>query len=139
MPRSRARGFTLAEVLVATAILVTIAAGSAQLFAIAIRHGVASRQQLAMSAAASRKIDELAESIARTGAPATPVGALDRGVDGYADLVTENGAALQRRWVIAPLDAYSATAVVIVIRIVPVASRAAPDLEIATIREGGVR
>src|SRR5436190_18013138 len=63
MPRSLSRGFTLVEVLVATALLVTIAAGTAQMFAIAIRHGVASRQQLAMSLAASRKIDELAEVI----------------------------------------------------------------------------
>ena len=137
MPRSRSRGFTLAEVLVATAILVTIAAGSAQLFAIAIRHGVAARQQLAMSIAASRKLDELAESVAGTGVPATTIGALDRAADGFSDVTVEAGASLQRRWLIAPLTTYGATAVVIVIRIVPVASRAASDFEIATIREGG--
>jgi prepilin-type N-terminal cleavage/methylation domain-containing protein len=129
------RGFTLVEVLVATAILVTIAAGSAQLFAIAIRHGVAARQQLAMSVAASRKIDELAESVARNGVPAAPMGALDRSVGGFSDVTIECGATLERRWLIAPVTSYSATAVVIVIRILP-ASRAAPDLEVATIREG---
>jgi prepilin-type N-terminal cleavage/methylation domain-containing protein len=136
MPPSSTRGFTLVEVLVAAAILVTIAAGSAELFAIAIRHGVAARQQLAMSVAASSKIDEIAESVARSGVPATAMGALDRAVEGFSDVTVECGASLQRRWLIAPLDSYSATAVVIVIRIVPVA-RAAPDLEMATIRESG--
>ena len=136
MLQPRTHGFTLVEVLVATAILVTIAAGSAQLFAIAIRHGAASRQQLAMSVAASRKIDELAEIVARGSVPAA-MGALDNAVEGFSDVTVECGATLQRRWVIAPLDAYSATAVVIVVRVVPLASRAAADLEVATIREGG--
>ena len=138
MPRSSSSGFTLVEVLVATAILVTVAAGSAQLFTIAIRHNVAARQQLAMSVAASRKIDELAESIARNGVPAAATGAVDRAIEGFSDVTVECGASLQRRWLVAPLTSYTATAVVIVIRIVPVASRAAPDLEVATIREGGV-
>jgi prepilin-type N-terminal cleavage/methylation domain-containing protein len=137
MRPSSSRGFTLVEVLVATAILVTIAAGTAQLFAIAIRHGVASRQQLAMSVAASRKIDEIAESVARGGVPPAAMGALDDAVEGFSDVTIECGASLQRRWVIAPLDAYSATAVVIVVRVVPLAMRAAADLEVATIREGG--
>jgi prepilin-type N-terminal cleavage/methylation domain-containing protein len=135
MPRSPVRGFTLVEVLVATGILVTVAAGSAQLFAIAIRHGVASRQQLAMSVAATRKIAELAESVARGVAPPSQVGAVDRAVAGFSDVTIESGASLERRWLIAPLGSYSATAVVIVVRIVPLASRAAPDLEVATIRE----
>lgn len=139
MPRSPQRGFTLVEVLVATAILVTMAAGSAQLFAIAIRHGVASRQQLAMSLAASRKIDELTEIVARGGALSAAGGAVDRAVDGFSDVTVDAGASLQRRWAIVPLDAYSATAVVIVLRVVPVAPRAAADLEVATIREAGAR
>ena len=136
MKRSRTAGFTLVEVLVATAILVTVAAGTAQLFAVAIRHNAASRQQLAMSLVASRKIDEIGESVARSPAPATPMGALDRAIDGFSDLTTECGASFQRRWTIAPLGDYSATAVVIVVRVVPVAFRATPDLEVATIREG---
>jgi Tfp pilus assembly protein PilV len=137
MRRSPATGFTLVEVLVATGLLVTVAAGSAQLFAIAIRQGVASRQQLAMSIAASRKIDELTESIARGAAPASATGAVDRAANGYSDVTIECGASLQRRWLIAPLGTYSATAVVIVIRVVPMAARAAPDFEVATIREAG--
>src|SRR4051812_17255766 len=135
MRRCSIKGFTLVEVLVATAILLTIAAGSAQLFAIAIRQGMASRQQLAMSVAASRKIDELAAIVAQGGVPASAIGAVDRAVEGFSDVTIEWGASLQRRWLIAPLDSYSATAFVIVIRIVPVAARAAPDLEVATIRE----
>lgn len=138
MPRSSSRGFTLVEVLVATAILVTVAAGSAQLFAIAITHNVAARQQLAMSVAASRKIDELADMVAHGSVPAAPIGAVDRAIDGFSDVTVECGASLQRRWLIAPLASYSATAVVIIVRIVPVSSRAAPEIEVATIREGGV-
>ena len=137
MQPSRSHGFTLIEVLVAAAILVTIAAGSAQLFAIALRHTIAARQQLAMSVAASRKIDELAERVAHDGVPAAAMGALDRPVAGFSDITIECGASLERRWLIAPLGSYSATAVVIVVRIVPAAARAAPDLEVATIREGG--
>ena len=137
MLRSRTNGFTLVEVLVATGILVTIAAGSAQLFAVAIRHGVAARQQLAMSVAASRKIDELAASVARNAAPSTATGALDGAVEGFSGVTFECGASFQRRWTIAPLAAYSATAVVILVRVVPIASRAAPDLEVVTIREAG--
>ena len=133
----RSRGFTLVEVLVASAILVTIAAGTAQLFAIAIQHGIAARQQLAMSIAASRKIDELAGSVAQAGVPAAASGAVDRAVDGFSDMTTECGVLLQRRWTIAPLDAYSATAVVIVVRVLPAAARTVPDIEVATIREGG--
>jgi hypothetical protein len=126
------------EVLVATGLLVTVAAGSAQMFAIAIRQGVASRQQLAMSIASSRKIDELAERVAHDAVPASAAGALDRAVEGYSDVTVEGGVSLQRRWLIAPLGAGSATTVVIVVRIVPSAVRAAPDLEVATIREARV-
>jgi len=138
MLRSPSRGFTLVDVLVAMGLLVTVAAGSAQLFAIAIRQGVASRQQLAMSIASSRKIDELAERVAHDAVPASAAGALDRALDGYSDVTVEGGVLLQRRWLIAPVGVGTATAVVIVVRIVPVAVRAAPELEVATIREAAV-
>ena len=55
----RSSGFTLIEVTIATSLLVVIALGSAQLFVLAIRHNVAARQQLVMTLAAARKVDDL--------------------------------------------------------------------------------
>ena len=133
----RARGFTLIEVLVATAILVTVAAGTAQLLAVAIRHGAASRQQLAMSIAASRKIDEIAEMVRGGPAPPASIGAVDVAVGGYSDITSEAGARIERRWLIAPLPDYSATAVVIVVRLIPVARHAAAGIDVVTMREAG--
>jgi prepilin-type N-terminal cleavage/methylation domain-containing protein len=138
MPRDRSAGFTLIEVLVATGILVTVAAGTAQLFAIAIRHDVAARQQLAMSLAASAKLDALAASVAAAATPAAGAGAVDRAVDGFTDTIVAAGASFERRWIVAPLPAYSATAVVIVVRVLPLARSATPDFEIAGVREAGV-
>lgn len=135
----RARGFTLIEVLVATGILVTVAAGSAQLFAVAIRQDVAARQQLAMSAAASAALDAIGADVALAPPPVQIGGAVDRAVIGYRDTTLWQGAALERRWMIAPLPAYSATAVVIVVRVVPLASTTAGDLEVMTIREARAR
>jgi prepilin-type N-terminal cleavage/methylation domain-containing protein len=55
MERQRsARGFTLIEVTIAIGLLVVIAAGSAQMFAVAIRHNVLARQHRVMSLAAAR-------------------------------------------------------------------------------------
>ena len=135
MPQSRSRGFTLVEVLVATGILVTVAAGTAQLFAIAIRHDIAARQQLGMSLAASSKLDELAASVAARPMPAWSAGAVDRAIPGFIDSIQSGGASFQRRWLIAPLAVYSGTAVAIVVRVIPVAGNATPDFEIATIRQ----
>jgi prepilin-type N-terminal cleavage/methylation domain-containing protein len=134
----QSRGFTLIEVLIATGLLVTVAAGTAQLFAIAIRHNIASRQQLAMSIALSRKIDEIAEAVGRAPAPAAAGGALDRASEGFSDVTVEAGARIERRWLVAPLSGYSATAVVIVVRAAPVAAYAAAPIEVTTIREAGV-
>jgi len=139
MPSARAGGFTLVEVLVATAILVTVAAGSAQLFAIAIRHDVAARQQLVMSMAATAKLEEIAAVVSADTMPAARVGAVDRAMEGYSDTVTASGASFERRWVVAPLSEYSATAVVIVVRVVPRAVHAALEIEAATIREARAR
>jgi len=57
--RSSVDGFTLLEVTIATSLLVVIALGSAQLFVLALRHNVSARQQLVMTLAAARKVDEL--------------------------------------------------------------------------------
>ena len=132
------RGFTLVEVLVAAGLLVTIAAGAAHLFAIAIRHGVASRQQLAMTLVASSKIDELSARIARNDFAVSPPGVLDRATDGFADVIVEAGASFERRWLIAPANGYPSTVVVIAVRVRPVAPAAAADVELVTAREVGV-
>jgi type II secretory pathway pseudopilin PulG len=126
-------GFTLVEVVVATGILITVAAGTAQLFGIAIRHDLQSRRQLAMAAAAAAKIEELAGSIAVAAAPSSASGALDRADDGYSDNVAIAGFALQRRWIVAPI-ASAPRAVTLVVRVV--AAGSADDYEIATIAEG---
>jgi Tfp pilus assembly protein PilV len=135
MPRTRAGGFTLVEVLVATGILVTIATGTAQLFAIAIRHDVAARQQLAMSLAAAVKLDEIAAQVSADAVPATSAGAVDHAIDGFSDTVVASGASFERRWVVAPLPEYSATAVVVVVRVVPHAVNAVLEIEAAAIAE----
>lgn len=128
-------GFTLVEVLVATTIVVTVSVGTAQLLAMAVRDEGAARLQLSMSAAAATKLDEIAAAIANAPAPAASMGSVDRAVDGYSDVIIASGASFERRWIIAPLAAYGARAVVIVLRIVPAAARSAPDLEVSTIAE----
>ena len=139
MLRSRSHGFTLVEVLIATGLLVTLAAGTAQLFAIAIRHSIAARQQLAMTLAASKKIDELSAPIARGDVTMSPAGSLDRDAPGFNDVVVEAGGAFRRRWLVAPATANLSTMVAIVIRVEPVARGATTDYEVATLREVGQR
>jgi len=58
-------------------------------------------------------------------------------VDGFSDVATSGGASFERRWSIAPLPRYSATAVVIVLRVVPRAALNAGGLEVATIADAG--
>src|SRR3954454_19845052 len=116
MPRSSSGGFTLVEVLVATGILVTVAAGTTELFAVAIRQSAAARQQLVMSLAASSKIDDLAATVAAEAPPSVVAGALDRVVSGYSEVVVQSGVAFERRWILAPLSSYSPTAVLIAVR-----------------------
>lgn len=135
MRQHSAAGFSLIEVVVATAILVTVAAGTAQLFAITVQHEVSARQQLAMSSAASSKLDELSAAAARAPAPGAPAGAVDRRVAGYSDVATVLGATFERRWSIAPLTSYSSAAVIITVRVIPLAMRAARELEAVTIAE----
>ena len=128
-------GFTLVEVLVATAILVTVAAGTAQLFGVALRHDLESRRQLAMAAAAAAKMDELAGVVALAAAPVSAAGALDRAARGYSDSITVSGFALQRRWTVSPI-AEVPTAVALVVRVVS-APGAAADYEVASVAEAG--
>jgi prepilin-type N-terminal cleavage/methylation domain-containing protein len=136
MPRN-ASGFTLIEVLVATAIVVTVAAGCAQLLIAALRYDVASRQQLALMSAAMAKLDELAATIAGGTAPPGASGALDRSVDGSSDVITVSGVRMERRWLVAPLTTFAPGVAVVTVRAVPAAALAASTIELATIVEAG--
>ena len=136
--RRQSRGFSLIEVLVATGIMVTVAAGTAQLFAIAIRHEVTSRQQLAMASVATAKLDELAAVVARAAPPIAAAGAVDRALTGFSDAVAADGTVFERRWLIAPLTPYSASAVVIVLRVSARAGLGAGSFELATIADAGM-
>jgi len=115
--RSSVHGFTLLEVTIATSLLVVIALGSAQLFGLAIRHNVSAKQQLAMSLAAARKIDELSAAAAAGPLPASPPDALERGAEGFADVTVEAGVICVRRWLVSPLSGYGGAAIAIVVRV----------------------
>ena len=86
------RGFTLIEVTIATSLLVVIALGSAQLFVLAIRHTVSARQQLVMTLAAARKVDELCAAAAAGPLAPSPPDALERGAEGFADVTDRSRA-----------------------------------------------
>jgi prepilin-type N-terminal cleavage/methylation domain-containing protein len=136
--RSRcARGFTLIEVTIAAAILVTIALGTAQLFGIALRHTIEARRQLAMSLLAARKVDDLIVAAASGTLSPSSGGALDRSVAGFADSVSDAGATYVRRWTAAAVDG-RADLVAVVVRVTGTEGRAAsgPGLvQIGTICE----
>jgi prepilin-type N-terminal cleavage/methylation domain-containing protein len=116
---SRSHGFTLIEVIIATGLLVTVALGSAQLFALAIDHTLSSRHQLLMRVAAERKIDELAVAAARGVVVLAPPGTLDLDVDGFVDRPADGGAVYVRRWRVTPVHGYDTEALAIVVRVLP--------------------
>jgi prepilin-type N-terminal cleavage/methylation domain-containing protein len=109
-------GFTLIEVTIATSLLVVIALGSAQLFAVAIRHNVSARQQLVMSLAAARKADELCAASAAGPLAPSPPGALARGEEGFADVIVADGVVCVRRWLVSPLPGYEGRANAVAVR-----------------------
>jgi hypothetical protein len=53
-------------------------------------------------------------------------------------VVTADGAAFERRWLVAPLSDYSATAVVIVLRVSAQAGLGGGTFELATIADVGM-
>lgn len=126
----RTHGFSLVEVMVATGLLVTIALGSAQMFALAIDHTMSSRHQLLMTAAAERQLDELSAA-ARGGVAIAPAGALDRDVDGFVDRPADAGGVYVRRWRVIPVPGYESEALAIIVRVIPPARTA--DVHVATI------
>ena len=135
---SRASGFTLLEVTIATSLLVVIALGSAQLFVLAIRHNVTARQQLVMALAAERKADEMCAAAAAGPMALSPPDALDRDAEGFADLTVDGGVTCRRRWLVSAPPAYAGAALAIVVRVsVAAAGPAGPpgQIQIVTICE----
>lgn len=121
---SRSHGFTLIEVTIATALLVTIALGTAQLFALALGHTISSRHQVLMTAAAERKLDELTVAAARGIVAFAPPGTLDLDIDGFVDRPADAGGAYVRRWRVTPVLGYETEALAIVVRVLPPARTA---------------
>lgn len=118
-PRININGFTLIEVMIATGLLVTIALGTAQMFALAIDHTLSSRHQLLMTVVAERKIDELAAAAARGVAEMSPPGTLDRDSDGFVDRPADGSGVYVRRWRVMPVQGYQSEALAIVVRVLP--------------------
>jgi type II secretory pathway component PulJ len=116
---ARIDGFSLIEVMVATGLLVTIALGSAQMFALAIDHTMSSRHQLLMTVAAERKIDELSAAAARGVVTIAPPGTLDRDIDGFVDRPADAGGVYVRRWRVIPVQGYESETVAIIVRVLP--------------------
>jgi type II secretory pathway pseudopilin PulG len=114
---SRAGGFTLLEVTIATSLLVVVALGSAQLFVLAIRHNVTARQQLMMALAAGRKADEVCAAAAAGPVTISPPDALDRDTAEFADVSVEGGVTCLRRWLVSAPPVYSGAVLAIVVRV----------------------
>ena len=106
MASPNARGFTLLEVAIATALLVVIALGTAQLFSIAIRQNRLARDQLTMGLLAAAKLDDLSIAAADPARRPLPGGALDRSVSGFSEIVANGGARYVRRWIVAPVPGH---------------------------------
>jgi prepilin-type N-terminal cleavage/methylation domain-containing protein len=132
---SRAGGFTLIEVTIATSLLVVIALGSAQLFVLAIRHNVTARQQLVMTLAAGRKADELCAAAATGPIPLSPPDSLERATEGFADVSVDGGVVCARRWLVSTPPGYPAGALGIVVRVSVAGAGPAGHVQIVTICE----
>jgi Tfp pilus assembly protein PilV len=100
-------GFTLIEAIIAAALLVTAALGTAQLFALATAQNAFARQQLIMSGLVSAKIDALA-------------GRLSGSAEG-AETIVESGRAYQCRWRVSEVPGYGAEVFAITVALSPVA------------------
>lgn len=129
---ARRDGFTLIEVAIATGLLVVIALGSAQLFVLALRHNVVARQQLVMTLAAARKVEELTAAAAAGALAPSPPDALERGAPGFADVTVDGGVTCVRRWLVAPVPGYGGRTVGIAVR---VSVAGVGDVQIVTIGE----
>ena len=97
------RGFALLEVIVAAALLVTLAAGASQIIAGAVHEGHASRLRALATVAAADKIEEL-----RSLTPGDVIGGDDcldaAGTTVGAGLPAPPSAVFLRRWSVQPID-----------------------------------
>lgn len=135
--REERHGFTLIEVMIATSLLVVIALGTAQLFALAIRHNVSARQQLAMTLAASRKADELCAAAGAGPLPGSPPDALERRAEGFADVTVDAGMIGERRWRIFAPPGFAGELITIVVR-VSATGAGAGEVQIVAVCAGAV-
>ena len=137
MSRSdRALGFTLIEVTIAAGLLVTIALGSAQMFALALRYTASAKQQLVMSVVASRKIDELSAAATAGTLAASPPDALERSVAGFTDVVDEGNGRFVRRWLVTRPPPFDDALVAVVVRVMD-PSGWAGDVQVMAICNAG--
>lgn len=96
------RGFALLEVIVAAALLVTLAAGTSRIIASAVHEGHASRLRALATVAAADKIEELRSLI--PGDLVSGVDSLDgAGTPSSGALLTPS-AVFIRRWIVQPVD-----------------------------------
>jgi prepilin-type N-terminal cleavage/methylation domain-containing protein len=84
------RGFSLVEVLVATAILTAGVAGLAQLVALASRTTLHAKEITFAAVLAQEKVERLLADVV-TAAATSPPGALESNVDGYVDFADAAG------------------------------------------------
>lgn len=139
MQSPHARGFTLLEVTIATSLLVVIALGTAQLFAIAIAQNRFARDQLTMGLLAAARVDDLSSAAADPARRPSPGGALDRNVGGFSEIVASGGARYVCRWIVAAVPGHP-DLLSIAVRVVREerASAASAGVDVATIA-GAVR
>jgi prepilin-type N-terminal cleavage/methylation domain-containing protein len=126
----RGNGFSLIEVVIATALLVAALTGVAQLFASSTGANVSSRQHTVSTLAAIDKLEQLrALPFDDPMLAVSPPGTLINDVDGYFDAPLEG---YRRRWSIAALPSFPATAVVLQVVVFKVGRSA--DAHLVTVK-----
>ena len=121
------RGFSLVEVVLATALVATAAIAVAQLAVVAARANRVAQSTTATAVIAEQKMEEL-QSAEWAGLTVSPPGTLGRNTDGYCDFldgrgrmigsgtVAPMGAVFVRRWAI---DRLTTAALVLQVSVVP--------------------
>jgi prepilin-type N-terminal cleavage/methylation domain-containing protein len=127
------RGFTLVESLVAMALVMVIALGSAQLFTIAIARNLFAREQLSLSLLASTKVSDLAAAAADGTIAISPAESLDVETDGCADTAVDSGRVYVRRWRVSRVPGFGDDVIGIAVRVMPASG--ASEVRLATVRE----